>query len=79
MSKSQYLKLRNGAVIQLDSLQAVIRRGVNDYALVLQHCPVVISADASDVAAVERYMGDQGLLETVPEEQVPPSKLVVPE
>lgn len=77
MSKSQFLKLHNGAVINLDMLQMILRRGVNDYAIVLQHSPAVAAADSGDVAAIERYLSEQGMLDVVPSEEVPPSKLVV--
>lgn len=71
----KYLKLRNGAIVHLDSILVVLRKDINDYNIVLKDCPVGIRADLGDVQFLEQALD----MFVVPSEEVPASKLAVAE
>lgn len=77
VSKSRFLKLLNGAIINLDDLQMVLRQNVNEYAFLLKDCRAAASGELSDVKAVEKYLEDSGQLTVVQGEEMPPTKLVI--
>ena len=71
---ARYIKLGNGAVFSLDDVQVIVRKQLNEYAVVLRQCPVTILADLNDVESIENALED---LIVVPKPEMPASKLVV--
>lgn len=55
---SQYIQLSNSAIFRLDRIAAVIRKGINDYAIIIDELPIMIDADGADIDVIMKHLPD---------------------
>lgn len=73
MSSRQFVKLRNGALLDLDTVVQIVRKDLNEYGVVTSPAGVVVRADSDDVAFIESQLN----ILVVPANKAAEEKVVV--
>lgn len=69
MQNRRYVKLNNGAIIDIDNVAQIVRKDINEYGIVTQPAGVVIRADSDDVKFVESKLAVEATPQ--PEKETP--------
>lgn len=69
MSSPRYVKLNNGAILDLDQIAQIVRKDINEYGVVTKPSGVIVRADSDDVKFIESKLNVEATPQ--PEKETP--------